>query len=237
MVSIPARSRYRAKNRTFTCRVHLPHEVVLPLPMIPPGVGLCQLLYLSLRPVHLVSGLWPSGHTVLGLASHSLFFYASIWSASSEGGVAEWTKAAVLKTVVRLSRTVGSNPTPSAIVRFLGLCEKSLSAPRLEWSGNGHEQLSRRRGSGGPMLQAVDYGNVHPMSLPRLGCPICGQNHLVAWPSYLSNHGQDIALQWTTATPGDWLVGLNPTYYFRPKYELRASGQDYHSYVIPDRLC
>ncbi len=37
-----------------------------------------------------------------------------IFDALSDGGVAEWFKAAVLKTVVPLAGTEGSNPFPSA---------------------------------------------------------------------------------------------------------------------------
>ena len=46
------------------------------------------------------------------------------------GGMAEWFKAAVLKTV-ELHGSVGSNPTPSAIYRFGEMAELAEGARLL----------------------------------------------------------------------------------------------------------
>ena len=43
-----------------------------------------------------------------------------LYCRSSVGGMAEWFKAAVLKTAVALVVTGGSNPSPSALTVHLG---------------------------------------------------------------------------------------------------------------------
>ena len=51
--------------------------------------------------------------------------------------MAEWLNAAVLKTVVRDERTVGSNPTPAAIKMGFRLHPTQEEADDMERWGNG----------------------------------------------------------------------------------------------------
>ncbi len=46
---------------------------------------------------------------------------------SCSGGMAEWTKAAVLKTAEPLAGSVGSNPTPSALNPLLRMAFRPVS--------------------------------------------------------------------------------------------------------------
>ena len=56
-----------------------------------------------------------------------LFYYRLL------GGVPEWFKGAVLKTVVRDERTVGSNPT-SSYFRGKGLKEVKTLKIKIKWA-------------------------------------------------------------------------------------------------------
>jgi hypothetical protein len=80
-------------------------------------------------------GWW---YNLAALSSEHLFCVAP----SEYGGMAEWFKAAVLKTAVALVVTGGSNPSPSALVMYrggAGVAERSrlLSGCRAKNSTQG----------------------------------------------------------------------------------------------------
>ena len=82
-------------------------------------------------------------------------------TASGPGGMAEWTIAAVLKTV-NPSRFVGSNPTPSANLAAFPIKQSNLSAfPRRPKSGYTSRPPALRRSPSLPAIPPRACGHIH----------------------------------------------------------------------------